>query len=396
MMILNYNQYLRNINHYLRYAMKIIIAIDSFKGCLTSTEVNEAVLSVVENIFPSAKKLTFPIADGGEGMQEVLITATQGKRVSLNVHNPLMQVIQADYGLSKDGKTAFIEMAAASGLPLVARELRNPLNTTTYGTGEQIRNALEQGCRNFIIGLGGSATNDAGLGMLQALGYRFYDKNNAEITEVITGKHLNNITRIEMSSALSALKEATFTAACDVRNPFFGKNGAAHIFASQKGANKEEIDILDNGLMNISNVIKEATGIDVSLAPGAGAAGGMGGGIMAFLHATLKPGIDLLLEFIRFEEQIKETDLIITGEGKADKQTLMGKVPHGILNIAKRHNIPTILIAGRVEDKSILKEAGFMDVVAITPAKQSLEEAMRPEVAKENIRRTLLQLFSHS
>lgn len=375
--------------------MKIVIAIDSFKGCLTSTEVNETVLSVVEQIYPTADKIAFPIADGGEGMQEVLIRATHGSRVSLRVHNPLMQPIQADYGLSGDKKSAFIEMAAASGLPLVAKELRNPINTTTYGTGEQIRHALENGCRNFIIGLGGSATNDAGLGMLQALGYRFYDKNNVEITETITGKYLNNIGTIDDSSALPLLKDATFTAACDVRNPFYGKNGAAYVFAPQKGANNEEIEILDNGLMNISNVIKEVTGTDVSSEPGAGAAGGMGGGMMAFLQATLKPGIDLLLEFIRFEEQIKGTDLLITGEGKADRQTLMGKVPHGILNIAKRHNIPTILIAGRVEDKAILKEAGFTNAVAITPPEQSLEDAMRPEVAKENIRRTLLQLFSH-
>ena len=376
--------------------MKIVVAIDSFKGCLTSHEANQAAKEGLEIIFPQAEILTLPVADGGEGILDVLLKVTGGTRISCDVHDPLMKEIKADYGISGDGCTAFIEMAAASGLPLVSTEKRNPMNTTTFGTGEQIADALRRGCRNFIIGLGGSATNDAGIGMLQALGYRFFDENKNEIKDIVCGKHLNIIHQIDSSCVMPQLKESSFTAACDVNNPFYGLQGAAHIFAPQKGADKEIVKHLDEGLRNIAEVIKKTTKVDVSLIPGAGAAGGMGGGLMAFLHATLKPGISLLLDIMHFEEALQNANLVVTGEGKADRQTLMGKVPSGILQMAKRHHIPTLLLAGRVEDCDILKQAGFWETKSITPQTQPLIEAMKPNVAHQNMINALKELFTNS
>lgn len=372
---------------------KIVIAIDSFKGCLSSAEANGAAADGVRQVFPSCEGICLPVADGGEGMLNVLIAATSGTNISLPVHNPLMQPIEARYGLSGNGETAFIEMATASGLSLVPEELRNPLNTTTYGTGEQIADALKKGCRNFVIGLGGSATNDAGLGMLQALGYRFFDKNDKEIDIPICGRHLAEIGRIDASSALSSLSESRFTAACDVNNPFFGREGAAYVFAPQKGADEKAVVLLDEGLRNLSRMMKLYLDKEVSQIPGAGAAGGMGGGLMGFLDCKLKPGIELLLTAMNFDEKLRGADLVITGEGKADSQTLMGKVPCGILKRAKQQNIPTLLIAGKVEEAEVLRNAGFCEATSINPPGLSLEIAMKPEVARENIGRTVARFL---
>lgn len=309
---------------------KIVIAIDSFKGCLTSAEAGEAAAQGVHAACPECRTIVLPVADGGEGMLDVLLAASNGKRITVRAHDPLMQPCDANYGISGDGNTAFIEMAAISGLPLVPADKRNPMKTTTFGTGELIRDALERGCLRFIIGLGGSATNDAGLGMLQALGFRFFDKEGHEVGSMkkgiaLCGALLSAISSIDSSSAHPALKKTCFTAACDVRNPFFGPNGAAHVFAPQKGADADMVKELDVAMQHLSDVIFRTTGKDVSLHPGAGAAGGMGGGLHAFLDAQLKPGIELLLETLDFAEKIKDADLIITGEGKSDRQTLMGK-----------------------------------------------------------------------
>lgn len=371
---------------------KVIIAIDSFKGCLTSAEAGEAAASGVKTIFPSCNTLVLPVADGGEGLLDVLVTVLQGKYISLSAHGPRMETIETRYGLSGDGRTALIEMAAISGLPLVPPKKRNPMLTTTFGTGELIKNALEQGCRNFIIGLGGSATNDAGVGMLQALGYSFLDK--AGNTLGIGGEILSDIVEVDCSNGHPALKESRFLAACDVRNPFYGPQGAAHIFAPQKGADSEMIQVLDAGMQSFANVIKKVTGKDIAEHPGAGAAGGMGGGLLAFLNAELKPGIQLLLETMNFNEKIKGADLIITGEGKADRQTTMGKVPYGILGEAQKENIPVIVVAGSIEDVEELNRAGFKGVFSITPGPITPEEAMEPEAAKRNIRRSVSQLCS--
>lgn len=379
------------------FMKKIVIALDSFKGCLTSAEAGEAAAQGVHAACPECRTIVLPVADGGEGMLDVLLAASNGKRITVRAHDPLMQPCDASYGISGDGNTAFVEMAAISGLPLVPADKRNPMKTTTFGTGELIRDALERGCLRFVIGLGGSATNDAGLGMLQALGFRFFDKEGHEVGSMekgiaLCGALLSAISSIDSSSAHPALKKTCFTAACDVRNPFFGPNGAAHIFAPQKGADADMVKELDVAMQHLSDVIFHTTGKDVSLHPGAGAAGGMGGSLHAFLDAQLKPGIELLLETLDFAEKIKDADLIITGEGKSDRQTLMGKVPSGILQEARRQHIPVILLAGAIEDAGILNAAGFRGVFSITPSPASLEQAMQPEFAQENIRRTVEQI----
>lgn len=371
---------------------KVIIAIDSFKGCLTSVEAGEAAARGVKEIFPSCDTLVVPVADGGEGLLDVLVTALQGKYISLSAHGPRMETIETRYGLSGDGRTALIEMAAISGLPLVPPEKRNPMLTTTFGTGELIKNALDQGCRNFIIGLGGSATNDAGVGMLQALGYRFRDKTGHTLGT--GGQILAEIAEVDGWNIHPALKESRFVAACDVRNPFHGPQGAAHIFARQKGADDTMIQALNAGMQSFANVIKKTTGKDIAHHPGAGAAGGMGGGLLAFLDAELKPGIQLLLEAMNFSEKIKGSDLIITGEGKADRQTIMGKVPYGILKEAQKENIPVIIVAGSIEDAEELNQAGFKGVFSLAPGPITLEKAMEPEFAGKNISRLVSQLCS--
>lgn len=323
-------------------------------------------------------------------MLDVLIAATHGKSISVQAHGPLMELREARYGISGDGQTAFIEMAAISGLPLVAPEKRNPMQTTTFGTGELIRDALQRGCRHFIIGLGGSATNDAGLGMLRALGFRFPDKTGN--VSGYGGQMMGKVDSIDTSSVHPLLSGCTFTAACDVRNPFYGTNGAAYVFAPQKGADAAMIEALDAGMRHLAAVIFRTTGKDISSCPGAGAAGGMGGSLSAFLNAELKPGIQLLLEMQNFAEQIKDADLIITGEGKSDRQTVMGKVPYGILTEARKQHIPVVLIAGGIKDTDILTRAGFHGIFSITPSPVVLEQAMQPEFARMNIRRTVEQI----
>jgi len=371
---------------------KVVIAIDSFKGCLSSAEAGKAAAGAIRSVFPECEVCCLSVADGGEGMLEVLITATNGQKVHVSAHGPLMEELETYYGISGDGKTAFIEMASISGLPLVPPEKRNPMLTTTYGTGELIRGALERGCRNFIIGIGGSATHDAGLGMLQALGFRFTDNEGKE-TGTGSGEVLMKVASVDRSLAHPALSSCRFTVACDVQNPFYGPQGAAYIFAPQKGANREMVETLDAGMRSFAETILHATGKDISYQPGSGAAGGMGGSLLAFLNAELKPGIQLMLDALDFNNKIKGADLIITGEGKADKQTLMGKVPSGILERAKQQDIPVVLLAGSVEDTDKLNEAGFQGVFPIIPSPLSLEKAMKPEAASTNIQRTTEQIF---
>lgn len=369
---------------------KAVLAIDSFKGCLTSAEAEAAAAEGVHAALPECEVIRIPVADGGEGMLDVLIAATHGKSISVQAHGPLMELREARYGISGDGQTAFIEMAAISGLPLVAPKKRNPMQTTTFGTGELIRDALQRGCRHFIIGLGGSATNDAGLGMLRALGFRFPDKTGN--VSGYGGQMMGKVDSIDTSSVHPLLSGCTFTAACDVRNPFYGTDGAAYVFAPQKGADATMIEALDAGMRHLAAVIFRTTGKDISSCPGAGAAGGMGGSLSAFLNAELKPGIQLLLEMQNFAEQIKDADLIITGEGKSDRQTVMGKVPYGILTEARKQHIPVVLIAGGIEDTDILTRTGFHGIFSITPSPVALERAMQPEFARMNIRRTVEQI----
>ena len=374
--------------------MKIILAIDSFKGSLTSLEAEESVAQAIVQRFPQATVVCTPIADGGEGTLSVLLHVSRGNYQYLQAHNPCMEIIPTQYGISADKHTAFIEMAAISGLPLLRKEQKNPMKTTTFGTGELIKDALEKGCTHFIIGIGGSATNDAGTGMLQALGYRFYDKAGKELST--GGEVIGKIARIESSNRHPLLANAHFTVACDVQNPFYGPQGAAHVFAHQKGANNEMTQQLDEGMKAFAQVIQQHTGKDISQLPGSGAAGGLGGCLAAFMNADLKSGAELLLQATGFYECITDADLIITGEGKIDKQSLMGKITGKILEEGKQRGIPVIALTGLAEDIDLLKKAGFAGIHPITEAGfQPLEEAMKPAIAKRNLKDTVSRIISN-
>ena len=366
---------------------KIVLAIDSFKGCLSSKEIEQCIAEEIHRILPSCQTVCIPIADGGEGMLDTLIEATQGTFVSTQAHDPLMQIRPARYGILGDQRTAIIEMAEINGLTTLSPIERNPMKTSTYGTGELIKDALEKGFRRFIIGIGGSATNDAGMGMIQALGAHLYDKQGNELGQ--GGKIMEQIAHIDLNHLHPALKEATFIVACDVQNPFCGPQGAAYVFARQKGASEEQIRQLDEGMRHLALLFERDFSYNINKVKGSGAAGGLGGAFATFLQAHLQSGIDLLLDAVDFDRKITNADWIITGEGKADRQTAEGKVPAGVLKRAKKANIPVMLIAGKVEDKACLKQMGFSRIVQISPDNLPLEEAMRPEVTRENIRRAI-------
>lgn len=372
---------------------KIILAIDSFKGSLTSTEAATAAMEGIKKVWPETQIKAIPVADGGEGLLNCLVQATDGTFIHLHAHDPIMRQIPTRYGILGDHKTVVIEMAEVNGLTLLSPFERHPLQTSSYGTGELIRDALEKGFRQFIIGLGGSATCDGGLGMLEALGVEFYDKDGNNLHG--NGQNMNHISTICCDKLIPAFNEATLTVACDVDNPFYGPSGAAFIFAPQKGASPDEVVLLDKGLQNLNEIFRRTTGTDISTFPGGGAAGGLGGCFTAFSHkCELKAGIDLLLETIGFANYIKDADLLITGEGKSDIQTLHGKVPMGILRYGIKYNIPTILIAGTIDPTafSILNNAGFRAVFSTTPGPVDLNRAMNPKTAKENIQNTMTQI----
>ena len=366
---------------------KIVLAIDSFKGCLSSKEIEQCIAEEIHRILPSCQTVCIPIADGGEGMLDTLIEATQGTFVSTQAHDPLMRIRPTRYGILGDQRTAVIEMAEINGLTTLSPIERNPMKTSTYGTGELIKDALEKGFCRFIIGIGGSATNDAGMGMMQALGAHLYDKQGNELEQ--GGKIMEQIARIDLNHLHPALKEATFIVACDVQNPFCGPQGAAYVFARQKGASEEQIRQLDEGMRHLALLIERDFSYNINKVKGAGAAGGLGGAFATFLQAHLQSGIDLLLDAVDFDRKITNADWIITGEGKADRQTAEGKVPAGVLKRAKKANIPVMLIAGKVEDKACLKQMGFARIVQISPDNLPLEEAMRPEVTRENTQRAI-------
>lgn len=370
---------------------KIIIASDSFKGCLSSLEVARAAEEGIRKVLPGCEVVGIPVADGGEGTTEALVAAMNGRFVSCRVHDPLMNPMQVEYGILGDGLTAVIEMASASGLTLVPPENRNPMITTTYGTGELIKDALQRGCRRFLIGIGGSATNDGGTGMLQALGFRFFDRDGNALGK--GGQILEQIARIDSEKAMPELFKSVFTVACDVNNPFSGENGAAFVYARQKGADDAMIRQLDKGLQNFAAVIHSMSGKDIDPIPGAGAAGGLGGGFLAFLPATLKPGIQMVLETLDFEARIQNADLIITGEGKLDRQTGMGKTPAGVLEAGRRQQIPVVAIGGAVEESDALLQQGFLAVLSIQPGPVALEKAMEKSFAYRQVERIVEQII---
>ncbi|AUB66660.1 MULTISPECIES: glycerate kinase [Bacillus] len=365
--------------------MKVVIASDSYKESLKAIEVCEAIERGFRAIFPNAKYVKIPIGDGGEGTVESLVDATGGRIISISVTGPLRESVQAFYGVSKDKKTAFIEMAAASGLQHVPVEKRNPLITTTKGTGELILHALNQGAEYIILGLGGSATNDGGAGMLAALGVRFINDKGEVIDP--SGGTLHSIVAIDFSQMDPRLKGVKIEAACDVDNPLVGMQGASFVFGRQKGANIEMMKELDENLKHYANILKRYVSSDVSEIPGAGAAGGMGAAVISVLKGDLRRGIEIVLDYTNFDKHIEDADLIITGEGRIDEQTAYGKAPVGVAGRAKRFSVPVIAIGGSVSsDYSAVYEKGIEAVFSITTRPMTLEEAYR--VAEENIEMT--------
>ena len=375
---------------------KIIVASDSFKGSLSSLGVAEAASKAIHEIEPHCEVVKVDVADGGEGTMDALRRTLGGEKVFIEVSDPLGRPIQASYVILEDGVTAVLEMAVASGLPLLALAERNPLNTSTFGTGQIIADALSRGCRKFLVGIGGSATNDAGMGMLQALGVRFYDAAGAELQG--RGESLEKAANIDMSGLCDGLKDAEFIVACDVEAPLYGPTGAAYVFAPQKGADPAMVERRDNGLKHFSEVAFNSLGAadDYAKSPGAGAAGGLGFGFIAFLNARLERGIEMVLDAIGFDQLIEGASLVITGEGRVDTQTLTGKTPYGVLKRAMKQGIPVVAIGGSVTlDQQAALEAGFAGVYAVTPAGMPLETAMQPSVASENIYNTVRNILSH-
>ena len=369
---------------------RITVAVDSFKGSLSSREVADAFEKGFKRVFSRCEVRKVSIADGGEGTVDALIEMLDGEEVVLEVADPLMRLVKARYGIVDGGRTAVMEMSAASGLPLLKVEERNPLKTTTYGTGEMIVDALKRGCRNFLVGIGGSATNDAGVGMLRALGFRFLDAEGREL--IGGGEILERIVTIDDSGVLNELSEATFTVACDVTNPLYGPAGAAYVFAPQKGADAAMVERLDVGLRNFAEVVKRYNGERIAALPGAGSAGGLGGGFKALLGARLERGIEMVLTAMQFDKIIEGSDLVVTGEGRLDRQTVMGKAPSGVLRMARKMNIPCVAIGGAVEMCDELAESDFVAMLPILSAPMSLERAMEAAVAKANVERTAMQI----
>lgn len=356
--------------------MKIVLAPDSFKESMTAKEVCQKIEKGLKKILKNVECISVPMADGGEGTTQSLVDATNGEFFTIDVTGPLGDVVKARFGILGDKKTAIIEMAQASGLELVPREKRNPMITTTYGTGELIKKALEKGVSTILIGIGGSATNDGGAGMFQALGGKLLDKNGNDIG--FGGGELSKLDRIDISNLDSRIKDVEIIVACDVQNPLTGKNGASHIFGKQKGANEEEREILDKNLKHFAEIIRKDIGKDVENIAGAGAAGGLGAGLMAFLSAKLKKGVEIVIEYSELEKKIQGADLVITGEGSIDGQTRFGKTPYGVAKTAQKYNIPVIALAGNIgEGVESLYEYGFTAIFPILTKVETLDDAIK-------------------
>ncbi len=366
--------------------MKIIVAIDSLKGSLTSLEAGNAARDGILSVSRSDVKI-FPLADGGEGTCRAIIAGLGGELKSAEVCGPLGGKVVAEFGEVASKKLAVIEMANAAGLPLVPDNLRNPLNTTTYGVGELIRRAIDDGCRNFVIGIGGSATNDCGIGMLTALGYKFVGANG------IYGRDLEKISAVDDTNALPALKECTFRIACDVTNPLTGANGCSAIYGPQKGATPEIIATMDGWIKNFGELSAKFLHLEKNSVAGDGAAGGIGFAFRAYLRGELVPGVDLVLDALDIASELKSADVVITGEGRLDSQTAQGKAPSGVAKLAKKLNpkILTVGLGGSVADLS--DDAGLDAAFAILRAPMTLAEAMDKKIAADNISATAAQII---
>jgi len=371
---------------------KIVVAIDSFKGSLSTFQSADAIKEGVSQVYPDAVVVASPIADGGEGTVDAIVSATGGEMVTVTVSNPLGEKIAASYGIVPDTKTAIIEMSAAAGITLIDETQRNPLNTTTYGVGEMIKDAINRGCRKFIIGIGGSATNDGGVGMLQALGFEFCDDSGNQVA--LGAKGLKDIVCIKSENALAELKECEFCVACDVKNTLCGENGCSAVYGPQKGATPEMIRDMDTWLLKYSELTKEVLPDSDASAPGTGAAGGMGFALMSYLNGKLESGIDLVINETRLEEHIKNADLVITGEGRLDGQSYMGKAPVGVAKLAKKYKKTVIAFSGAVtEDAVRCNEHGIDAFFPIVRKPCDLLEAMDCDNAYKNLKDTVVQVF---
>ena len=385
----------------------IIVAVDSFKGSMTSLEAGNAIKNGIKDIHPDWNITVYPVADGGEGTLEALTYHQSVTKRTCTVTGPLGNPVEASYLWYGRGseRTAVIEMAQAAGLPLVPAGKRNPLYTTTYGVGELIRDAIDQGCRKFIIGIGGSATNDAGIGMLQALGYYFYDKDGRDIS--FGAKELAKITDIGLEDVLHDLSKCHFRIACDVKNPLVGEQGCSKVYGPQKGATVKDIEEMDRSMDRFADLVEQIAGCDRKgifpngdrNTPGAGAAGGLGYAFLMFLNGVLQPGIDIVLDEIRLEEAIAQADLVITGEGRMDAQTLMGKTPAGVAGFAKKYGKPVIAVAGCFgEDVIQCRQSGlFYDCVAVNDilSEQERIHAMEKENAINHLRMRMRKYFAN-
>ena len=372
--------------------MKVTIAIDSFKGSLSTFQAGNAVAEGVKLADPEAETAVCPLADGGEGTVDAIIAATGGEMVKVTVCGPLGTPVKSSYDFIPQTKTAIIEMSAAAGITLVEEGDRNPLNTTTYGVGELIADAIKKGCRKFIVGIGGSATNDGGVGMLQALGFRFLDKAGNQVA--LGGKGLADIREIKIDGAMKELQDCAFCVACDVKNPLCGENGCSAIYGPQKGATPEMIRDMDAWLGRFAALTKEVLpGSDANI-PGTGAAGGLGFAFLAYLNATLQSGIDLVMEATGLEEHIKDAEIVVTGEGRLDGQSYMGKAPVGVAELAKKYGKTVIAFSGCVtEDAALCNAHGIDAFFPIVPAPCTLQEAMDCDNAYKNLKNTACQVF---
>jgi len=372
--------------------MKIVIAIDSFKGSLTSIEAGRAISQGICRVIPDAEIFVRPIADGGEGTVEALVSGMAGKYIQISVTGPLGRPIECSYGILDEKKTAIIEMSSAAGITLVPQQDRNPLYTTTYGVGEIIRDAIKRGCRHFIVGIGGSATNDGGIGMLQALGYGFLDKNGDQVSFGAIG--LKDLVAITDTNVIPELKECTFRIACDVTNPLCGMQGCSAVYGPQKGATESMIEEMDQWMRNYAALAANSFQNADAHYPGTGAAGGMGFAFLTFTEAVLESGIKIILDETCLEDYIKDADIVVTGEGRMDGQTIMGKAPVGVAEIAKKYNKLVIAFSGCVtEEASLCNEAGIDAFFPIMRSVVTLEEAMSREMAEKNMIATVEQVF---
>lgn len=370
--------------------MKVVAAIDSFKGSMTSMEAGNAVKKGILAAKPDAEVVVNPLADGGEGTVDALIEGLGAKKIPVTVTGPLGEKVSCYYGFLEETKSAVMEMASAAGITLVTK--KDPLRASTYGVGEMIADALKRGCKNFIIGIGGSATNDGGIGMLKALGFEFFDEDGNDVGEGAAA--LAKIEVIQTENKNPLLSGAKFQIACDVKNPLCGKQGATYIFGSQKGVTEEQKSKVDEAMKHYADVTKESLGCDFADCEGAGAAGGLGYAFLSYLAGELIPGVELILQATGLEEKMKNADVVVTGEGRLDAQTVMGKAPVGVAALAKKYNAKVIAFAGSVApEASVCNQAGIDAFFPIVRGVTTLEEAMKKENAMENIAATAEQVF---